>query len=457
VDEGGFFVTTGQQPGLFTGPLYSLYKSLTTVRLAQELQSALNRPVAPLFWVASEDHDWAEVDHTFVLDRENELREIRVPPRDEDEPAWPIHRIALGDGIAAVVEAFAELLPDTDFSAAYVDLLRASYRASSTLASGFSSVLESLIGPLGMLFVDADDPVVKEASLPALSREMEEAEAHERLLQERAQELEESGFHVQVPILPGGVNLFLEGPAGRERLYRDDGGYHLRHSEHRLTKESILAQAQRNPGDLSPNVLLRPVVEGTLFPVLSYVGGPGEIAYYAQMSGIFQAHGVGMPVIHPRFSVTLVEPKIRKVISKFEMEIPNLSRPFHELASEFARHEEPKEVRQALGEIRGGLAQGSKKLLKAASEVDPTLKGPVTHAHNAAFAAFEEAERKILQGVKRQNEIALSQLAKAQVHLYPNGMPQERILNVFYYLTRFGEALLPALLDRFRVDLGTEG
>jgi uncharacterized protein YllA (UPF0747 family) len=153
--------------------------------------------------------------------------------------------------------------------------------------------------------------------------------------------------------------------------------------------------------------------------------------------------------------VTLIEAKVQKVLSKFQRTPESLDRPFHELAAEIAREEIPPDVRRALGELRGAVGKGTGSLARAAQAIDPTLKGPVTHARNTAFAAFDEAERKILQAVKRENEIALEQLGKAQRHLYPMGKPQERCLNPFYYLARYGPEFISELLHEFNVDLGT--
>jgi uncharacterized protein YllA (UPF0747 family) len=202
-------------------------------------------------------------------------------------------------------------------------------------------------------------------------------------------------------------------------------------------------------------VLLRPIVESTLFPTVAYVAGPGELAYFAQLKDLFRAHGLEMPVVQPRHSVTLVEGKIGKVLAKLRRSPESLDRPHHELAAEIAIEEVPPEVRKALGEIRGTLGKESGALSKAARRIDPTLKGPVTHARNASFAAFDEAERKILQALKRENEIKLDQLGKAQRHLFPFGKPQERVLNPLYYFARYGPGLVSALLNHFDVDLGT--
>jgi uncharacterized protein YllA (UPF0747 family) len=215
-------------------------------------------------------------------------------------------------------------------------------------------------------------------------------------------------------------------------------------------------RVEADPSLLSPNVLLRPVVESAAFPVISYVGGPGEIAYFAQLGDYFKSFGIRSPVVFPRFSVMVVESKIQKVMDKFGLSAQDLRRPHHELAGEIAREEMPDDIQRALGEIRGAIGKGSGEILGAAREIDPTLKGPITHARNQAFAAFQEAEKKVVQGIKRRSEIALSQVEKAQNHLYPLGKPQERVLNAFYYLARYGPEFLPAVAERFAVDLGID-
>lgn len=454
LEEGGYFVTTGQQPGLFTGPLFSLYKALTAIRLAGELEAHLERPVLALFWIASEDHDWEEADHTHLLDLENEIRTFRLP-NQEGPPNRPLHRIQLRKGLTEILDAFSGALPETDFSSDLIRLLRDTYRPDNTLPQAFLEVFLQLLQDHPIVFVDAADAEVKAASLPVLFRELEEAEEHEALLSRVASHLEMEGYHAQVPILAGGINLFLEGRKGRDRLYRDGAGVRLHREGTRLGLPDVRARAEEDPTLLSPNVLLRPVVESALFPTLSYVGGPGELAYFGQLKELFHAHGLEMPIVFPRYSATLIEGKIRKVLDKFHRTPESLARPHHELAGEIALEEVPPKVRGALGEIRGILGKGSGALTKAVQEIDPTLKGPVSTARNAAFAAFDEAERKILQALKRENEIALEQLKKAQRHLYPLGKPQERVLNAFYYLTRYGPELLSTLFDEFDVALGT--
>lgn len=452
-EGGGFVVTTGQQPGLFASPLYSLYKALTAVKLAERLEAELGRPVAPLFWVASEDHDWDETNHTWVVDVENELHRIELPPVEGSGSA-PLYRVPVDRVAGGALDQLEALLPDTPVAAEAVALFREAYGGEGvTLASGFQAAMERLLEPFGVLFTQAHDPVLKELSVPVLEGAVTRSRELEARLVARSGELEAAGYGAQVSIMPDGVNLFLEGPAGRERLYRDESGYHLRHSELKLSHDEVLARIRSGEGTASPNVLLRPVAEAHVFPTLSYVAGPGELSYFAQMGPVFQELGVGMPVIHPRLGVTVVERKIRKVLDKFHVAEERLFQPFHELAGEIARDDVPEDVRRALGQIRGALGKGAGELTSAARAVDPTLKGPIQHARGVAMEAFAEAEKKILQAVKRENETALQQLEKAQLHIAPEGKPQERIFGPVYYLSRYGREWVQAVADAMEVSL----
>jgi bacillithiol synthase len=453
VEEGGYVVTTGQQPGLFGGPLYSVYKALTTVRLAEALEPLVGKPVLPVFWVASEDHDWNEANHTYLVGTDNELRLATLGERPGDVHP-PLHRIALGREVVEVRDEFLAALPRSEYAAPYVDLLRDAVAEGVTLPGSFRRIMEELLGPYGLYFIDAADAVLKAASEDVLALELSRSREHEAILAATGDRLRRAGYDHQVALLEGGVNLFLEGPLGRERLYREDRGFRLRASGTVLTPAGVSARAAADPTVLSPNVLLRPVVESAVLPTLAYVAGPGETAYFAQIRDYFEAFSIRMPVIHPRLGATLVEGKIRKVLDKFRLDPAALGRPFHEIAGEIAREEVPADVRGSLGALRRAIGEGVGKLQDAVRGVDPTLKRPAQHVQAQSFAALDELERKIVHAVKRESEIALAQLEKAQLHLYPMGEPQERVLNAFYYLARYGGALLDALHERFRLNLG---
>lgn len=451
VEEGGYMVTTGQQPGLFGGPLYSIHKAITAVRLAETLEARLGKPVLPVFWVASDDHDWAEANHADLIGIDNELRRYELAAPDPDRSP-PLHRIELGEDADEVLKDFIDQLPDSDFSRPFLDVIRDGFRSGSTMPAGFHALLQRVLAPFGVLFTDAAHAGVKAASTELLLSELDRSAEMEEVLGSTASALEAAGYDLQVPIMDAGVNVFLEGPGGRERLYRDGETFRLRTSGEECTAADVRARAEADPTVLSPNVLLRPVVESAVFPTLAYVGGPGEMAYFAQLRAYFEAHDIAMPVVFPRWSATPLETKIGKVLRKFDLSLESLGRPFHEVASDFARDEIPPDVKAAVGELRGALGKGVGALQKAATAVDPTLKGPVQTMRTQAFAALDDVEKKVTQAVKRESEIALAQIEKAQLHLFPNGKPAERVQSPLYFLTRYGDAFVRDLYDAFEVN-----
>jgi uncharacterized protein YllA (UPF0747 family) len=282
---------------------------------------------------------------------------------------------------------------------------------------------------------------MKARALPILLRELEETGDRVRDLKRRGTEIERAGYDQQVSILDGGANVFLEGPHGRERLFLDEDGFRYRSSGQRTTLREVAARVEDDPTMLSPNVLLRPVVESALLPTLSYVAGPGEAAYLPQAEPVFRAHGIGRPVVHPRAALFLMETKISKVMEKFGLALEDLALPHHELAGRLLREEVPPEARRALATLRGAVEAGAEQLGSALRSVDPTLRGPVDSMRTQSLSLLDDVEKKVVHSLKRENDIALAQIAKARAHLFPLGRPQERVLNPFYYLARYDEEL----------------
>ena len=445
VAENGYFVTTGQQPGLFGGPLYSLYKALTAALLAKELGHLLARPVMPLFWVASDDHDWEEANHTLVVDGSNRLVRLTLGPLAEGPPR-PLWRTPLGTGVEEALDRLARAFPPNDFHARYMARLRDAYQPRSTMASAFRGWMAELLRETPIGLVDAGDPALKEACKPVLRAEAEDPAASESVLAETADALRGHGYGLQVPLIPSAANLFVDLRHGRERLQRTDGGFLLRRSRGELSRRRLFGLIEDDPRSVSPNVLLRPVVESVLFPTVAYVGGPGELAYFAQLRGLFRRHGTDMPVVAPRGSLLAVENKVRKVLEKFGLATGDV-RDVEALLSRFARDRMPDEVRDATVRWRGAVESMGGELADAAAGVDPALRGAVMKARNTGLAALGALEKKIVRAVKRNAETTRAQIAKAHVNLWPEGKPQDRILCPLQYLMKYGPEF-PALAYR---------
>ena len=447
----GYFVTTGQQPGLLGGPLYGLYKALTAARLAEDLAAVLDRPVMPLFWVASEDHDWEEANHAHVIDGSNRLHRLTLGPNPGAVPR-PLARIRLGDGIVDVVNRLERCFPRNDFHARYTDLVRESYNPWATMASAFGDLMVELLRDTSVGLIDAAHPALKEASRPVLRAEAEEPAASERAVTRSCEALADAGYALQVPVIPGALNLFAELEAGRDRLQRSGAGFVQRRSGRAISQRRLMSLIEDEPGRVSPNVLLRPVVESFVFPTLAYVGGPGELAYFGQLSGLFRRHGVGMPVATPRASLLAVETKVARVLDKFGLEVDDLRRP-DALLSRFARDRVPEEASRAVARWRGAVGSVAAELQGISASIDPGLAGAVKRARNAGLSALDTLEKKIVRAVKRRSETASGQIRKAGVNLWPAARPQDRTLCPLQYLMRYGPDFTGLALRGARVEL----
>lgn len=450
----GFVVTTGQQAGALGGPLFTLYKALTAVAVAEALQAHLGVPVLAVFWVASEDHDWTEVRDVALLDPANELRTATL---DDDVRAGgtgpSMARRPLPATVDAFLDAVADALPPTDFRDDVLRPFREAYRAGASVSDAFGAALAALFAGHPLAMTHASDPALKRASVPVLRTELERGDEHERVLRRTTLALEQAGYEPQVPIADQAENLFYEHDGSRERLMRAADGWITRGAGTRLERGATLAELEREPVRFSPNVLLRPVVESAILPTLAYVAGPSELRYFAQIGCLFAAHGIDMPLVVPRASFTVVEGKVRKVLDKFDLALDDLALPPHELAGRVASEAMPDAVEAAVRELRAAIGAGYDALNGAVQEVDPTLKGPLNHARSAAFRELGDLEKRVLRQLKAQNEVTLEQIEKARINLFPRGKSQERVLNALQYLTRYGRSFIDDVRTSVRFEL----
>jgi bacillithiol biosynthesis cysteine-adding enzyme BshC len=442
--DGGLCVTTGQQPGLFTGPLYTLYKALSAAALARRLTTALGRPVTPVFWVAGDDHDFAEAGHCDLLTLANEVRRLELPPRPADAPLTPLYRDLLGDTVGPLLAAVRDETNPTEFRDAVLAWLERHYRPDANHAQAFGGALAELLGRFGVVVLQPTHQAVKGAMAPLLLRALEQAAELETALAAAADRLRAAGRPVPVTVGDGATLVMLEGPSGRDRLVRDGGEFQARRSGQRLSLTDLRGVAEAEPERLSPNVLLRPVVEAALLPTLAYVAGPGELAYQPQSAPLYPRLGVTPQPFVPRWSGRVVEARIGKVLEKFGLEPDDLALPEGQLEQRLVRGDMPREAQAALEALRQALPREYDTLRDAAARVDPTLRKPVESARHAAEASLRDIEKRIVSHLKQQNDILLQQVAKARNNLFPLGKPQERGLTAAPYLVRYG----PAFLDQ---------
>jgi bacillithiol biosynthesis cysteine-adding enzyme BshC len=277
---------------------------------------------------------------------------------------------------------------------------------------------------------------------------------HEALLRARTEELLAAGYHGQVAVMPDGANVFWNGPAGRERLYTRGDRWGAREARQGFTAEEVRAALTADPGRFSPNVFLRPVVESAVFPTLAYVGGPGEMAYFAQLGPLFDEFGMRMPVVYPRFSVTLVSRRTERALERLGIGVAELDGPEHEVVRRLARARVPEGVEEALRALREGIAGGYAWLMDGAEAIDPTLRGALGSLRNRSLLEAADAERKIVSALARGGEDVLRDVRRARAELRPHGEPQERVLTVFSFLPEHGPELLREIAEHMVVPLG---
>ena len=411
-------VTTGQQPGLFTGPLYTVHKALSAIALARRLEQERGVPVVPVFWVAGDDHDFAEANHAWVLGRDNEPVKIVLRERPHEAPQLPLFREPLGPDIRAALDALDAAIPDSECKPDVRQWLESTYRSDTNLADAGAEALQQLVGRRGLAVFRAHDRSAKRAAAPWILRALGET------------------------LADGLTPVMVEGRLGRDRLRQDGGDFVTRRSGERFTRTQLEQIAADTPERLSPNVLLRPLIEAVLFPTLAYVGGPGEMEYLPESAWLFASLGVSPQAHVPRWSGLIIEARIDKVLSKHGLTPADFAGQPGTLEAKIAKAELPSALAESLKALRNDVESRFARISGEVQQLDPTLERTVQSARNAALAGTNEIEKKLVASLKRTQGTLVSQLARARAALMPDGKPQERVLTVASFLARYSGSLL---------------
>lgn len=433
-------VVTGQQVGLFGGPCYSFYKALTTIRLAEKL-TADGTPSVPIFWLASEDHDWNEVNHCFALDAEYEpqtFQDTSTPPENT-----PVGEIIFDASIQALRQRLLGLWPAE--ARAEAESLLGGYIAGATYGQAFGRLFQRLFAGRGLIVLDPLHTALHAASRPLFRRALEEAENLHARVRARDRQLQKAGYHVQVRLRDNATLLFLRAQGQRLPLRRRANGFFLP-GQGELSLPALLAELEAAPERFSPNVLLRPLVQDWLLPTVAYVAGPNEIPYFAQASALYDELLGRAPVIVPRASLTLVDPKVRRLLVKYRLTLPDLFRgeqPLRALLAErllpprLARHLQAAE--RKMEKLLAGVTGEVKKL-------DPTLEGAAATSRRKMLYQLGKIRRQAARAQAEREETLDRHLAVLVSALYPHRGLQERHLSVLSFVARHGLPLVERLL-----------
>ena len=428
---GSVAVVTGQQVGLFGGPAYTIYKALTAAKLAADLTSR-GRPAVPVFWLASEDHDWAEVDHCWVYDGARSPVKLTVQPDhnggvpvgDIRGAEWPMHQLRLA-------------LRDLPFCDDVSELLQECYAPGATMSEGFRALLERLLKPFGFLFLDPLHPAVRQLAAPMLRRAFGIGQDLNRVLLQRNRELESAGYHAQVHI-DARTSLFFLLDRGRRIPLRDVN----------YSQQEIAERAH----DLSPNALLRPVVQDYMLPTAAYIGGPAELAYFAQSQVLYEQLLGHMPRLVSRNGFSLVDARAGKLLDRYRIGMKDFFHGCELLQERIASTLTPPGLQHKFDEAQTSVTGALDRLQAAVASYDPTLGSALHKSRGKMLYQLSKARSKVAREAMRRDDRARAEAEYLFNTLYPNKHLQERLYSIMPFLAQHGLDLIDRLYDNVRMD-----
>lgn len=443
-------IVTGQQAGLFGGPLYTLLKALTAIQLAARVRDEQGVSAVAIFWVDAEDHDWEEVRSCAVLDQNLEYRSIAlgVP---EGAGERPVASIALDEDIERAISELEHALQPTEFTAEVIAALRDCYQPARGMSESFARWLERLLGHRGLVVFESADRTAKPFVAELFARELSEPGRTSALALAAGEAMRRKGHEPQVVPQPESVALFkLDGGRRPIRVRGDQ----LLVDERPIARGVLVAEARTHPEGFSPNVLLRPLVQDTLFPTIAYISGPSELAYLGQLKEVYARFGLPMPLIYPRASVTLLDSASMRFLNRYDVPLEAL-RPQDESAlNRLLESQLPPAVEHALHEADIAVRDRMTALVESVAAIDPTLSGAAQTTLGRMEHDLHTLHNKIIHAAKKKDETLRRQFARAQAQAFPGGHPQERTLGIPFFLNRYGWSLITRLEAELPLETG---
>lgn len=443
-------VVTGQQAGLFGGPLFTLLKAITALKLADCVERKHQVPAVAVFWIDAEDHDWNEVATSDVLDDDLQPRRITLPAPDGAGEV-PVASVRLSGAVHTAIDQLAAALPRTEFTDALLESLRASYTPGAGMADAFGAWMERTLGRFGLIVFDSSDPAAKPLAQQVFAREVAAPGQTSRLASAAGAELMARGYHAQVHPHDGSLALFHLG-GGRRAIRQQDDAFLV--GDVMQPASALQSLVARDPADFSPNVLLRPVVQDTLFPTICYVAGPNELGYLGQLKHVYDYFQVPMPLMHPRGSATLLDSAAVRFLRRYDAPLESLQPQDESALNALLERQLPPFVEHALEAASAAIGERMGALIEAVPSIDPTLQGAARSTLGRMRHDLETLHGKIIQAAKRRNETLRRQFSRAQAQAFPGGHPQERAVGFVYFLNRYGPALVDRLAEQLPLDMG---
>ena len=449
--RGAAAIVTGQQVGLFGGPMFTIYKALTAVKLAQEATRA-GIDAVPIFWLATYDHDLTEINHVSIPGTDGGLQVLATPSHSIEDA--PVSAVQLGEEILPVLDQAAALLGETEATA----LLRDCYRPGETLGTAFARLFAKLFADWGVIVLDASDAELHRIAEPIYRAAVERAPELEDALLARGAELEAAGYHQQVKVTSSSVLLFILQNGARTPIQRRGNGADQEFiigsgsSAEKISRQELLARISAAPEKFSPNVLLRPAVEDYLLPTLAYTGGAAEVAYFGQAGVVYgQLLGRVTPII-PRFSATIVEPKMQRLIEKYGLAVKDTFTGPETLRQQLAARSLPGDLQAAFDSTKKTFESSFATIKHKLAALDRTLVDAADTAGSKMQYQLDRLYQQAARSESQKSELVTRHADTLSQALYPEKGLQERTFGAAYFVARYGRDLLHQVYESIQPD-----
>ena len=446
-------VVSGQQAGLFTGPLYTVYKALSAVKLAGCLQQRETKAV-PVFWIAAEDHDFAEVAKAEFIGRDCQLKNVEVSA-DWHREGQPVGQVVLDASIDKVVDQLFELLPNSEFADDMKALVKNAWQPGRGYVESFATMMTSLLGRYGLIFLDPLDPELKKLAAPLYSEAARRAPEIAAAIEQRSSELERDGYHAQVLATSNSFPLFLhDDEGGRHSVLRvENGKYKAKDIDQEYTAEELATLANDNPQKFSPNVTLRAVVQDYLLPTLAYYGGAAEIAYFAQTAEVYRVLERPATPILPRSSLTMIERHAGRVLERYDLTLTDFFEGLEPVMKRVVEEHLGADTAKLFSNAEQNVNHELDRLRQELAAIDPTLAGALDTGRKKINYQLEGLRTRFIRAQMTRDEAAHRQLQRVFDQLYPNKDLQERHINITSLLTRHGTYVIEWIFNA--INLGS--
>lgn len=447
-------VVSGQQAGLFTGPLYTIYKAISAVKLAGCLRQR-NTKAVPVFWIAAEDHDFVEVAKAEIIGRDCQLKHVEVST-DLHREGQPVGLVTLDHSINLVVDQLFEcLLPKSEFAADMKALVKSAWQPGRGYVESFATMMTSLLGQYGLIFLDPLDPELKRLASPLYSEAARRAPEIATALEQRSKELESAGYHAQVLATANSFPLFLHDDNGKRHAVTrvENGNYRAKDIDEEHTAEELAAMALQKPGRFSPNVTLRAVVQDYLLPTIAYYGGAAEIAYFAQTAEVYRVLERPATPILPRSSITMIERHTGRVMEKYGLSLTDFFEGLEPVMKRVVEEHLSADTARMFANVEENMNRELDRLRQELESVDPTLASALDTGQKKINYQLDGLRTRFVRAQMNRDEAAHRQLQRAFDQLYPNKDLQERHINITSLLARHGTYVIEWIYNA--INLGS--